>query len=169
MISGRVMLNIVAALTIATVIFETPGGSPHDATPSPELDARSVIDLSLSALGANDDPHPDAGVDVAWRFANGRLRAELGGYDGLRRAFHGPGLRPLIDHTRAMVEPTRESDDEAHVLVVTLGTRGLPVGFVFDLVREVGGKNQGCWMIAAIRRVERPTRARPQAPPRTEI
>lgn len=148
------MLNPVAALVLATVVFEPPRVAPHDAAPSPDLDARAVIELSLAALAANDVPHRDAGVAVAWRFAGRGLRRQVGTLDGLRRALHAPALRPLLDHHRAMVEPTRTSADAAGALVIAVRGDGRPVGFLFDLARAPEGARRGCWLIEGIRAID---------------
>ena len=145
------MLRLIAALCSTVVVFERPPEPRFDARPSPALDARAVIDLSLSALAANDRVRPDAGVRLAWRFASPDYKAQHGSFEAMRRAFHAPALAPLLQHRETLVDPSPPGAGRARVVVIALGDRGEPLGFVFELARSE--RTRDCWLIAGIRRI----------------
>lgn len=150
--------DALGLLLVSVIVFELPAAGAHLAAPSPELTPKAVIDAHLEALGRNDQPHVDAGVEVAYRFASPELKAHLGGFAGFRRALHGPAFRPLMHRARALVDTVdaygRKDEDHASVLVVTLDAMGFPVGFLFDLRRAEESPVRGCWLVFGMRRLD---------------
>jgi uncharacterized protein DUF4864 len=132
-------------------VLTAQGGGAH---PSPAQAPDEVIRVQLEALAANDDPHEDAGIEVAFRFAspaNTRVTGPLARFIAM---VHNALYRPLLNHRAVRYGPLRVEDDRAAQMVIVTAGDGEVVAYVFVLSRQQGGACDGCWMTDSVLRVE---------------
>lgn len=121
--------------------------------PSPELSPKEVVRVQVDALGENDAPHEDAGIEAAFNFAspaNKRATGPLRRFEGL---FDTSAYGPMIDHEGATVSPPQVEGREALVGVILEVGTGERVGYLFRLSKQSGTPHKDCWMTDAVQRV----------------
>lgn len=122
-------------------------------TPSPELSPREVVRTQVEALGSNDTPYEDAGIEAAFNFASPANKDATGPLDRFQRLFETPAYGPMIDHEGATYSPPEINGDVARVGVRLRSSDGERVGYLFQLSRQDGPPHDDCWMTDAVQRV----------------
>lgn len=148
------MKALTSALTVLALVVllrsAISAAAGEDPRPSPALGPAEVVELQLAALARNDDPAPDAGIAIAWRFASPANRAATGPLDRFARMVKGETYGDMLDHRSAEILPVIENP--AHTMVpVRLVTRaGGTARYVFVLTEQRSGEYRGCWMTDAV-------------------
>jgi uncharacterized protein DUF4864 len=124
------------------------------AQPSPAYGPDEVIRLQLGALAANDDPHADAGIEVAFRFASPANRQVTGPLTRFIAMVHNVLYQPLLNHRAVRYGALRVEDDDAAQAVIVTARDGEVVAYLFKLSRQQGGPCDGCWMTDSVLRIE---------------
>lgn len=132
-------------------LLTTHGGGAH---PSPAYGPDEVIRLQLEALAANDDPHQDAGVEAAFRFASPANKRVTGPLARFVAMVHNALYRPLLNHRAVRYGTLRVGDDRAAQTVIVTARDGEVVAYLFMLSRQQGGDCDGCWMTDSVLRFE---------------
>lgn len=122
-------------------------------TPSPELSPREVVRTQVEALGTNDTPHEDAGIEATFNFASPRNKEATGPLPRFRRLFDTPAYAPMIDHQNATYSPVDSTGALARVGVILTTKDGERVGYLFQLSRQRTPPHENCWMTDAVQRV----------------
>jgi hypothetical protein len=142
------------ALAPACEIPCLPTAHGGDAQPSPAYGPDEVIRLQLEALAANDDPHVNAGIEVAFRFASPANKQVTGPLARFIAMVHNALYRPLLDHRAVRYGTLRVEDDHAVQTVIVTAREGDVVAYVFMLSRQQGGSCDGCWMTDSVLRLD---------------
>ena len=71
----RGLLGLAAAAALATGLA---AGEFEAAQPDAALSPEEVVRIQVGALGENDDPGPDSGVEVSFRFVSPAIRSGRG-------------------------------------------------------------------------------------------
>lgn len=121
--------------------------------PSPALSPTEVVRLQVEALGTNDTPHEDAGIEAAFNFASPANKRVTGPLQRFRRLFDTPAYGPMIDHNGATYSDPEVEDDVARMGVILTTMRGDRVGYLFRLSKQEESPHADCWMTDAVRRV----------------
>jgi hypothetical protein len=103
------------------------------------------VSVQLDALRANDDPHPDAGVETAYNFASPANRRSTGPLDRFVRTVTGPTYAPLVDHREAVAGPVERTGNVVEQRVTVTGRDGRTVTYTFGLSLLSTGPFRGCW------------------------
>ncbi|KAJ7555135.1 hypothetical protein O6H91_05G023700 [Diphasiastrum complanatum] len=129
--------------------------------PSLNLTAEEATFSQLEALQANDNPYPDHGVEVLYRFAGldpfqlsryfGQ-RIDLGQFDKFKRIFHHSTYRLLLDHKRrCILSSLYVSENCFKQRVLVFGHWSDQHGiFEFTLVQRLGGSWDGYWLTESL-------------------
>ena len=113
-----------------------------------------VVRIQIRALGDNDRPHPDAGIEVAFRFASPANRKATGPLPQFIEMVHNPAYRPMLNHRGARYGKLKREGDHASQTVI-LKTRGSSrVGYLFQLSRQTEAPFKDCWMTDSVMRFE---------------
>ena len=121
-----------------------------DPEPSPDLSPADVVRIQVEALQANDDPHPDAGIEAAFRFASPGNRAATGPLPRFARMVKGPVYGDMIDAARAEFGRVAVDGDRAAQRVTLFHDDGRRATYVFGLSVQEGGDCDGCWMTDSV-------------------
>ena len=142
---------VLSALLVSVVVLfaAAPDADPE---PSPDLSAADVVRIQVEALQANDDPHPDAGIEAAFRFASPGNRAATGPLPRFARMVKGPVYGDMLGFARAEYGEIALEGDRAAQRVTLVQDDGSRVTYVFTLSRQAGGEYDGCWMTDGVTR-----------------
>lgn len=132
-----------------------PMSLPADSlpTPSPSLSPTEVVRLQVEALGDNDTPHEDAGIEAAFTFASPANKRVTGPLRRFRRLFETPAYGPMIDHDGATYSPPQVDDTVARMGVILTTAQEGRVGYLFRLSKQEDPPHADCWMTDAVQRV----------------
>jgi hypothetical protein len=132
--------HALAAVGQISYVLTAHGGDAH---PSPAYGPDEVIRLQLEALAANDDPHMNAGIEVAFRFASPANKQVTGPLARFIAMVHTALYRPLLNHRAVRYGMLRVEDDHAVQTVIVTAREGDVVAYVFMLSRQQGGSCDG--------------------------
>ena len=116
-------------------------------TPHQDLTPRQVIAAQLAALRRNDDPHPDAGIAIAFGFASRANQQATGPIARFIRLLKNPIYLPMLNHSTAEFGPTQVESDVARTQVILLGGDGRMVAYDFTLSRD---QTTHCWLTDSV-------------------
>ncbi|MEM1125802.1 MAG: DUF4864 domain-containing protein [Bacteroidota bacterium] len=142
------MLSLLAVILFAAA----PSPSDADPQPSPSLSPEQVIRLQVEALQRNDQPRPDAGIEVAFRFASPANKQATGPLGRFTQMVKGPAYRAMLGFERAEYGPIRVQGDRAAQRVTLVQPDGQRVSYVFGLSKQTSGTYEGCWMTDSVMR-----------------
>ncbi len=111
-------------------------------SPDPSLSPGQVVRAQLDALRRNDDPSPDSGIALAFRFASEANREMTGPLERFARMLRNPTYGPMIDHATSRLGPVATEGDVARVQAVLFGAGGEVVAYDFTLSRDPSTR---CW------------------------
>jgi hypothetical protein len=145
---------LLAAAALPAGAWSGAGPTPPDTLPepAPSLSPKEVVRLQVEALGTNDQPYEDAGIEAAFNFASPANKRATGPLRRFRTLFDTPAYGPMLDHEGATYSDVQRAGDAARVGVI-LETSDGRVGYLFQLARQSGEPHDGCWMTDAVRRV----------------
>ena len=118
--------------------------------PSPEYAPREVIRFQIEALAHNDNPHKDAGIEIAFRFASPVNKTVTGPLDRFIRMVHSPMYRPMLHHQAAQYGTLQVQGDQARQSVLLTTSNGKRVGYIFILSKQQGDPCEACWMTDSV-------------------
>jgi hypothetical protein len=121
--------------------------------PAPDLSPTEVVRLQVEALGSNDTPHEDAGIEAAFAFASPANKRATGPLNRFRRLFDTPAYGPMINHKGATYSDPQVEGAMARMGVILTTAQGERVGYLFRLSKQGDEPHAGCWMTDAVRRV----------------
>ena len=177
MIGATAVLHVtlqLAALSICTNALQAHHCSSRRGTrrkageddsvpqPDPIYSDEAVVALCMNALGRNDDPFPDAGLEVCFSFSSDMCRAAVGGdLEAFRQYARNPTFSQLIGHrswtgehgSRIAAGPMRGAMSTIMVTVVT-GATGKERKFLWTLQQQRRPPNQDCWLVHECLNVE---------------
>ena len=118
--------------------------------PHPSLSPLEVVRIQAFALGENDTPRPDCGIEVVWRFASTENKAHTGPLDRFKQMVHNPLYSPMLNHTGAEFGSPLVKGKQAQIDVVLQTRRLGPVTYRFILRRVATGDTAHCWVTDAV-------------------
>lgn len=145
------MKRITVLLTFVLVLLGCATTSEleeiSEASPTPELSPREVVELQLRAFRANDEA--DQGIGIAFRFASPRNRRATGPVGRFAQMMKGPLYRPMLVYDELILGETVVRGRVALQRVV-LEVEDRRVSYDFYLVLQEGGTYDQCWMTEAV-------------------
>ena len=140
------------ALALLAVLLLAAPGPSYDPQPSPDLSPEAVVRLQVEALQRNDEPHSDAGIEAAFRFASPANRRATGPLERFTAMVKGPAYGAMLGFERAEYGEMRVDGDRAAQRVVLVQPDGRRVSYVFGLSKQRGGTYDECWMTDSVLR-----------------
>jgi hypothetical protein len=156
----RLALSIIAigclAVLPAFTFFDAPASPSMAAAPdslpqpTPDLSPKEVVRVQVEALARNDEPHPDAGIEAAFRFASPANKAATGPLERFRTLFDAPSYGSMIGHEGARYSEPQVEANRARVGVILTTSDGERIGYLFRLSKQSGAPHEDCWMTDAV-------------------
>lgn len=122
--------------------------------PNRNLSPADVVRIQIRALGRNDMPHENAGIEIAFRFASPRNKLVTGPLSRFIQLVSNSVYRAMLDHRQAKYGPLQIEGVKATQPVILIASDGQRVGYLFTLSRQDGGTCDGCWMTDGVMRFE---------------
>ena len=118
--------------------------------PSPEYAPDEVVGIQMRALGSNDSPRENAGIEITFRFASPSNRKVTGPLERFEGLFLNPAYSPMLNHSRLEVGPATLTDGIATVPVLVVDRSGKSVGYMFSLSQQHDPPYEDCWMTDSV-------------------
>ena len=147
-------LILALAILLAPGMSQTMAQATKAMKPDASLTPGQVARIQMEALGRNDTPYPDRGIEITWNFASPSNRKATGPLERFKRMVHSPQYEPMVNHRSAQYENLRIEGDEAGLDIILLSKEGRFVGYRFLLSRQLGGPCGGCWMTESVARFD---------------
>lgn len=129
-------------------------GAMSELRPRPAFPPEKVVRIQIEALGDNDRPHADAGVEITFRFASPANRKVTGPLARFIEMVHSPAYRPMLDHRGARYGKLKREGDHASQAVILKSRDDGRVGYLFRLSRQTEAPYKDCWMTDSVMRFE---------------
>ncbi|MCY3756292.1 MAG: DUF4864 domain-containing protein [Acidobacteria bacterium] len=129
-------------------------GARSELRPRPAYPPDKVVRIQIEALGDNDRPHPDAGIEITFRFASPANRKVTGPLPRFIEMVHNPAYRPMLNHRGARYGKLKREEDHASQTVILKTGDGSRVGYLFQLSRQSEAPYKDCWMTDSVMRFE---------------
>lgn len=129
-------------------------GTKSELRPWPAYPPDKVVRIQIEALGDNNRPHPDAGIEITFRFASPANRKVTGPLPRFIEMVHNPAYRPMLNHRGARYGKLKREGDQASQAVVLKTGDGSRVGYLFQLSRQSEAPYKDCWMTDSVMRFE---------------
>ena len=144
----------VAAVFLALFTAAPAQSTSHGAFPGPEYGPAEVVRIQVQALANNDTPYPNAGIEVAFRFASPANKRVTGPLWRFIRLLYDPTYRPFLLHKVAHFGQVDIQGSEATQTVILTTAEGQRVGYVFRLSKQRGAPCKACWMTDGVWRID---------------
>ncbi len=139
-----------------SVLVESEESSTRSAQPHPDLSPAEVIRVQIEALGKNDNPHENAGIEIAFRFASPTNKRATGPLERFIQMAHSPAYRPMLNHLGAEYSELQATGDKAVQPLILTTKAGEQIGYTFLLSKQRGGPFDSCWMTDGVIRFNVP-------------
>lgn len=129
-------------------------GAKPELRPRPAYPPDKVVRIQIEALGDNDRPHPDAGIEITFRFASPANKKVTGPLPRFIEMVHNAAYRPMLNHQGARYgKLKREGNHASQTVILKIGD-GSRVGYLFQLSRQSEAPYKDCWMTDSVMRFE---------------
>ncbi len=145
-------MNQLIAIATLLVGLAAPVGAAHlpQTEPVPSLSPQDVVSIQIEALGNNDTPYENRGIEVTFNFASPANKRMTGPLERFEVMVRSPTYGPMIDHRSASYENLVVEDDSARIDVILTSREGVYFGYRFFLSRQHGNAYEGSWMTDAV-------------------
>ena len=129
-------------------------GALSELRPRPAYPPEEVVRIQIEALGDNDRPRPDAGIEIAFRFASPANKKVTGPLPRFIEMVHNPAYRHMLNHRGARYGKLKREGNRASLTVILKTRDGGRVGYLFQLSRQAQAPYRDCWMTDSVIRYE---------------
>ena len=129
-------------------------GAQSELRPRPAYPPEKVVRIQIEALGDNDRPHPDAGIEITFRFASPANKKVTGPLPRFVEMVHNAAYRPMLNHQGARYGKLKREGNRASQAVILKTGHGSRVGYLFQLSRQSEAPYKDCWMTDSVMRFE---------------
>ncbi len=145
-------MNQLIPIAALLVVLATPVGASHlpQTEPVPSLSPRDVVSIQIEALGNNDSPYENRGIEVTFNFASPANKSLTGPLERFNVMIRNPTYGPMIDHRSASYENLVVEGDSARIDVILRSKEGVYLGYRFFLSRQHGNAYEGSCMTDAV-------------------
>jgi len=150
---------VLMLLAVAKPIYGSsapPAVVPDLPRPSAELLPGQVVQIVIDALGKNDYPFTDAGIETAFNFASPANRVNSGPLESFVKLVKGPVFGKMINHRDSTLSKVILEGDKALRLVQIVGESNETSYFAFRLGLQQEGDYAGMWLTEAVWPLEAP-------------
>ncbi len=141
-------MNQLIGIAVLFAMLALPAGATHlpQTEPDPSLSPQDVVSIQIEALGNNDIPHENRGIEVTFNFASPANKRMTGPLERFAAMVRNPTYGPMIDHLSAEFEDLVIEGNSARIDVILKSKEGVYLGYRFFLSRQQGNEYEGSWM-----------------------
>ncbi|MEM7563585.1 MAG: DUF4864 domain-containing protein [Pseudomonadota bacterium] len=104
----------------------------------------------VNALGRNDTPHLDAGIETTFNFASPENKRNTGPLPKFINMVKTHPYSVMVDHHGSELSEVVQTGNNAYVLVKLTTPQGGLAVFAFRLSKQQSGQYQDMWMTDAV-------------------
>ena len=146
---SRVLATVylpLLCLVFATISLSRANELYPEITPAPAYEPDEVVGIQMRALGKNNEPFDNAGIQLTFRFASPDNRAFTGPIDRFETLFDSIAYKPMLEYDELTIGEAEISGSEARVPVLIVNQNGDKAGYLFFLSRQSAEPYENCWM-----------------------
>ena len=153
----------VIALAIVCCFALTGNASERypEVSPDPVYTPGEVVGIQMRALGHNDRPYENAGIELTFRFASPQNRQFTGPLERFTRLFENVVYKPMLNHVELEMGEGVIDNGNAQIPVVITDADGMRAGYLFTLTRQSSEICNDCWMTDTVVRLQIPEKKSP--------
>ena len=121
-----------------------------EVSPDPVYTPGEVVGIQMRALGHNDRPYENAGIELAFRFASPLNRQFTGPLEQFTTLFENLVYKPMLNHVELEMGEGVINSSNAQIPVVITDATGIRAGYLFNLTRQSSEICNDCWMTDAV-------------------
>ena len=142
----------IIAFVVACCLLVTAHASERypEVSPDPVYTPGEVVGIQMRALGHNNRPYENAGIELAFRFASPLNRQYTGPLEQFTTLFENLAYKPMLDHVELEMGEGAIENDNAQIPVVITDADGDRAGYLFKLTRQSSEYCDECWMTDAV-------------------
>ena len=158
----QALKKFLAVLTILGTFsaVHVPSASASDLfpeiAPAPEYEPDEVVGIQMRALGTNNLPYENAGIELTFRFASPQNREFTGPLSRFQLLFDNVAYQPMVGHAELAIGEAEIQGKQARVPVLIADGDGNKAGYLFFLSRQSEAPYENCWMTDRVIRVTLP-------------
>ena len=156
LVSSVLVLMLLAAAKPIYGAMAPPVDAPALPQPSSELQPGEVVQIIIDALGKNDYPFPDAGIETTFNFASPANKVNTGPLERFAALVKGPVFGKMINHRDSTLSKVIFEGNKALRLVQIVGERNETLYFAFRLGLQQEGEYAGMWLTESVWPLEAP-------------
>ena len=148
--------NVIASVFVFLLGFSHGQGVYANEAFVPELQPDSeylpeeVVGIQMRALGNNNKPFSDAGIELTFRFASPRNLVNTGPLEKFSQLFSIPAYQPMLNHSELVVGSAKLEQRKAYVPVSIKSIDGNMMGYMFILGKQTEEPCTDCWMTDSV-------------------
>lgn len=152
----RMLQIVVFSLTLVSNILFASSELYPEINPSPVYTPDEVVGIQMRALGKNDVPYEDAGIELTFRFASPGNKQNTGPLERFKMLFDNPGYGPMLKFETLEIGDSVLINNFAKVPVIITDLNGNRAAYMFTLSKQQSAPYADCWMTDSVVRVRIP-------------
>ena len=150
--TGATIMPLLAFLFVMLLPGIVTSQTDNQLSPFPDvsLQPEDVVKIVLDALGNNDYPYPDAGIETTFNFASPANKSSTGPLERFTQMVKGPVFGVMVGHKSYEASDLVMSDFHAYQIIRLITASGSEVHFAFRLGLQTEGKYKDMWMTEAV-------------------
>ena len=132
-----------------------------EVSPDPVYTPGEVVGIQMRALGHNDRPYQNAGIELTFRFASPQNRQFTGPLERFTRLFDSLAYKPMLNHVKLEMGEGVIISSNAQIPVVITDADGMQAAYMFTLTRQSSEICGECWMTDTVVRLQIPEEKSP--------
>lgn len=143
------MKKFIASLTFVIALTEFTNAQEL-LTPNPDMSAKRVVEIQLTALQQNDSPSVDAGIVQTWKFAHPDNKRYTGPLARFAAMVKSPYYRDMINHSKHTIKTIVTTNQYALFRVTIVSKDNVSSTFKWELMKAKTGTLSGAWMTTSV-------------------
>jgi hypothetical protein len=119
-------------------------------TPNTSLQPGEIVRIVIDALANNNNPYPDAGIEITFNFASPANKVNTGPIERFTSMVKGPVFGVMLNHQHSEFSEVVLAGNRAYQMVRLLTRDGVAAHFAFRLGLQGKGGYRGMWMTEAV-------------------
>ncbi|MEM7193976.1 MAG: DUF4864 domain-containing protein [Pseudomonadota bacterium] len=124
--------------------------------PDPVYQPQEVVGIQMRALGRNDSPYENAGIELTFRFASPANKINTGPLEKFATLFDLVDYAPMINHRSLEIGEPQLQNETAFVPVIIISGSDERIGYLFRLSKQSESPFEDAWMTDGVSRVNLP-------------
>ena len=152
--------NVISVFfaSLAGLMFFSPtaasGELYPEIKPDPVYTPDEVVGIQMRALGKNNQPYDNAGIELTFRFASPGNKKNTGPLARFKTLFDNSGYRAMLKYQNLDIGESVLIQNFAKIPVIVTSQSGRRAAYLFTLSKQQSAPFENCWMTDSVVRVQ---------------